>query len=494
MEHLKTVKFTHVLALSVAFRTLLIVYGEFHDAHSTLKYTDIDYRVFSDAAHFITHPTTEDQYAKGPMSKSFRVGDPYNRATYRYTPLLALLLVFNEIVHNVAGKLIFSLADILIGILLKRISQLSSSQFEREHQRPAVKTSGRMFPRLNRDEMIISAIWLLNPFPANISTRGSSESLLGLFVIGMLYCATRKRWTQCAVLLGLCIHWKIYPVIYMGSVIPLIGEDGPIADEVPKGSKLSKCLKWCMNPRRIQFIVTTAASFLALSVSVYAIWGAPFLHHSYLYHIGRTDHRHNFSSYFYPLYLGLTRSQEGSDTILPTKILSLASFIPQMTISIGGGLYLSWYILNSRKSAQRISDHLKDTKGPKPGETVHKGSKPLDQTLQHLPFILFFQTFTFVMLNKVCTSQYFMWYLWFLPLVIPRFRQTPGSEQGISTLRAAWMAILWVGSQALWLSYGYKLEFLGEQVFLELWVSGTVMLVVNAWILGTLLDRYRWTS
>jgi GPI mannosyltransferase 1 subunit M len=75
MEVLRTVKFTHVLVSSLMFRILLIIYGEFHDAHSTLKYTDIDYRVFSDAARFIAYPTTEDQYAKGAVSKAFSIGE-----------------------------------------------------------------------------------------------------------------------------------------------------------------------------------------------------------------------------------------------------------------------------------------------------------------------------------------------------------------------------------------------------------------------------------
>jgi GPI mannosyltransferase 1 subunit M len=222
-------------------------------------------------------------------------------------------------------------------------------------------------------------------------------------------------------------------------------------------------------------------------------WGAPFLDHSYFYHVGRTDHRHNFSPYFYPLYLGLTRSKGGSDTVLHTKILSLASFIPQMVISLGGGLFLSWSSLHARKT-QPSHGQLSSRGRSNQAKSADEKDKPLDQALHHLPFVFFFQTFTFVMLNKVCTSQYFMWYLWFLPLVIPRLARVTGSERGISTFWATSMAILWVGSQALWLSYGYKLEFLGNQVFLELWASGIVMLLANAWILGMLLSKYRWIS
>ena len=112
--------------------------------------------------------------------------------------------------------------------------------------------------------------------------------------------------------------------------------------------------------------------------------------------------------------------------------------------------------------------------------------------LEHLPFIFLLQTFTFVTLNKVCTSQYFMWYLWFLPLVLPRLLPGPETESGISAAKGILMVAFWVTGQALWLSQGYRLEFLGEEVFLELWFSGLVMLGINAWLVGSLINGYRW--
>ena len=57
--------------LSVAIRVILILYGHWQDHNMRVKYTDIDYAVYTDAA------------------RSMAEGDtPFARTTYRYTPLL----------------------------------------------------------------------------------------------------------------------------------------------------------------------------------------------------------------------------------------------------------------------------------------------------------------------------------------------------------------------------------------------------------------------
>lgn len=76
-------------------RLLLVAYAEWHDAHMEVPYTDIDYYVFSDAAALIT------------QGKS-----PFDRSTYRYTPLLAFVLLPNTWIHRCWGKLLFSAAGL----------------------------------------------------------------------------------------------------------------------------------------------------------------------------------------------------------------------------------------------------------------------------------------------------------------------------------------------------------------------------------------------
>ena len=66
--------FPLVLAVSVVLRVALIVYSEWHDARSVVKYTDVDYRVFSDATRFALSPASGGG-AEGPLGKWLGLGE-----------------------------------------------------------------------------------------------------------------------------------------------------------------------------------------------------------------------------------------------------------------------------------------------------------------------------------------------------------------------------------------------------------------------------------
>ncbi|KAJ4291460.1 GPI mannosyltransferase 1 [Collariella sp. IMI 366227] len=164
---------------------------------------------------------------------------------------------------------------------------------------------------------------------------------------------------------------------------------------------------------------------------------APFLTHTY-HHISRIDHRHNFSPYNTQLYLA---SAFPSLSLL--HIESLA-FLPQ--------LLLSCVLI------------------------------PLVMAKKDLPTAMLAQTFAFVTFNKVCTSQYFLWYMVLLPLYLPRSSFLKNKRLGLTALA------LWVGAQGLWLQQGYELEFLGRSSFLPgLWVASLGFFLVNCWILGVII-------
>jgi GPI mannosyltransferase 1 subunit M len=160
----------------------------------------------------------------------------------------------------------------------------------------------------------------------------------------------------------------------------------------------------------------------------------PFLQHTYFYHFTRIDHRHNFSVYNTLLHYNSAYPAEASNL----RLEALA-FLPQLLLSV---------VLI-----------------------------PLALARKHLAGAMLAQTFAFVAFNKVCTSQYFLWYMVFLPLYLPDARLVWG-RRGII------MIVAWVAGQALWLQQGYELEFLGKSSFVPgLWLASIAFFLVNCWIL-----------
>ncbi|KAF9053902.1 glycosyltransferase family 50 protein [Hymenopellis radicata] len=432
--------FPFIILVSVVIRVVLILYSEWHDARSLVKYTDIDYRVFSDAAAYLLHPGPgAANHAQGPLKDWLGIDlPPYTRETYRYTPLLALLLAPNEWLHPSFGKYLFAACDIVNGIL---IYQLLVTVIL-----PATLGSGKegVQPDIKQLAARYTAIHLLNPMVFSISTRGSSESVLCLFVLLTLHAALMNRWRTTAVLLGISTHWKIYPGVYGLACLGVIGS-------VPNRPTWKRYVTSLVNWRTISFGLTSLFTFISLGAGCFLIWGEPFLQETYLYHLHRLDHRHNFSPYFYMTYL--TYPQPINSTTEALKVASwetilrspLVSFVPQMTLTLGSGL------LFGRK-----------------GDLV---------------FAWFVQTSVFVVFNKVCTSQYFLWYLLFLPLLLPSLNMS--RRKGLA------LVTVWAAVQGLWLSEGYQLEFMGKNVFFSLWARGLVYVVGNCWVLSGIMDAYK---
>lgn len=68
--------FRAFLVAATLLRLGLIIYSEWHDARSVVKYTDVDYRVFSDAARFILNPNpSTGNVAQGPLAEYFQLGE-----------------------------------------------------------------------------------------------------------------------------------------------------------------------------------------------------------------------------------------------------------------------------------------------------------------------------------------------------------------------------------------------------------------------------------
>jgi GPI mannosyltransferase 1 subunit M len=411
---------TNIFASAAALRLILLLYGLVQDAISPLKYTDIDYFVFTGAARYV---------ARGLP--------PYYRETYRYTPLLAWLLLpttWNGTAWFSFGKVIFAIADVGAGWFLLRILRMPIPSY-------GTKAPGSTGVMSEENALKFASVWILNPMVAQISTRGSSEGLLGVMVAGLLWAVLQRRIALAGFFLGLAVHFKIYPFIYAPSLVLYLGSPLP-----PRSGPLS-WLRSLVNPATLTLALTSLLTFGALSSGMYALYGQPFLQHTYLHHLTRIDHRHNFSPYNTLLYASSAVHTMPTGPLPAFKLESLA-FLPQLILS-----------------ALLI---------------------PLALARRHLPGAMLAQTWAFVALNKVCTSQYFLWYLVLLPLYLPisSFLQRP--YFGVTAL------VLWVMAQVLWIQQAYQLEFLGRSTFVPgLWVAGLVFYAVNMGILGVIVEDIR---
>lgn len=119
---------------------------------------------------------------------------------------------------------------------------------------------------LPRSYAWITVLWLFNPMPANIATRGSAESILGLLVCATLLAASKQKWITAAVLLGVSVHFKIYPFIYGFSLLFAIG------DHLPSSKNPNIACNWTVwitHKQRIRLFLHSVATFLILSGAMY---------------------------------------------------------------------------------------------------------------------------------------------------------------------------------------------------------------------------------
>ncbi|KAG7295188.1 hypothetical protein JYU34_022157 [Plutella xylostella] len=401
------------LVIGSLIRLVLILYAEYHDKYSEVPYTDVDYKVFTDAARHVF-------YGKSP----------YKRHTYRYSPLIAYMLVPNLFFGKYFGKVLFSFFDNLITVsihMLIRCQLLPQAKNKENAEKVA---------------LFCSLFWLYNPMSIAISTRGNADSIPCLCIIlALLFLEThittgRPKYIIAGIFLGVAIHLRIYPIVFSLPMYLSLGEynfDRNITFRDYVQSLLP-------NERQLTLTVACITTLGSLTHEMYSLYGYDFLFETYIYHIFRKDTRHNFSVLFYYSYL-----TAGNVNVDPVKIC-----IQTFEMIILGGLSLVF--------------------GTSP-KTLH--------------FCLFCQAVVLVAYNSVLTSQYFIWFLSLLPLVVHNLRIKPP--------RAVLFSIIWFLAQGAWLFYAYLVEFKSREVFIMIWLKGIVFFCSNVYVLGKIIQSFSTT-
>ena len=393
-----------------------------------VAYTDIDYLVFTDAANYI------------------RLGrSPYDRHTYRYTPFLAEFLAH---MPQPVGRYIFCIADAICGWMIVQSRKANRRQQQQPQQLSTPSHSENSWIGLQD-----ALWWLYNPLAINICTRGSSESLMVLLPVLLTIRSVQEArvvtWKN-AILSGfwhgVAVHSKLYPIIYTLSFMAYF------ATRTLDLSKPSNSFPWTeplkllrlmrnwisrlLTVMPIFFLATFLLTFFGLTYLAVSIYGEIALQEGLLYHFSRVDHRHNYSLYWYWIYLA--RAQPNSNMPLMGRLLLLPQIILLVFSSLGVAPY-------------------------------------------HVGLALFLQTYLFVIHNKVITAQYFTWYLCLLPLCSDCFSLTPRVQRALVGLGL---------SIGLWLASAYCLEMQGMAVHRLVWMASVLYFAANVNLFAALLHSY----
>lgn len=160
---------------------------------------------------------------------------------------------------------------------------------------------------------------------------------------------------------------------------------------------------------------------------------------TYLYY--RYDFRHNFSPHFYLIYLN-------SDTASITGVshASIGALVQTILKLVPLALLILAVSVRYAKS--------------------------------NLPLSLLLVTMIFVTYNTVCTAQYFMWYICFIPIIVSQ-RMLKSKEHDWGYTASCTLTLAWIFALGVWLYHAYRLEMLGENTFLLLFASSILFHATN---------------
>ena len=196
-----------------------------HDNNSGYaKFTDLDYFVFTDGAQYVLNGES-----------------PYNRITYRYTPIFAYIVIPNHLLHPMFGKLLFIFLDIIVIFLVRKMLHT---------QIP--------YKYWVRYQNVLDLALSINPFVFVLSTRGSNDIVVGFIVLLCIYFLIKRYYVIAGALYGLSVHLKIYPIIYGFPLILFIDRKRGKANRM---SVLFNPINW-FTSRKLKFFWNCSCCFL----------------------------------------------------------------------------------------------------------------------------------------------------------------------------------------------------------------------------------------
>lgn len=514
--------FRYIIALFI--RIFLIILSEILLKYD-ITYADIDYSVFSDGAkHLINFES------------------PYNRETYRYTPLLALLVIPNHIININFGKVLFVLIDLGNGFLIEILLNLQNFNRKKRLEKKLAKktntnlnssrtiteestisgsdTRGESSNTLNVEnyyekfkqiaeilKKIIdnpfagySLFYLYNPFVISISTRGSSDCLIIFFILAMLVFLELEIYSIAGFLYGFAVHFKIYPIIYSPAIYLFI---------ITRKSKLFRSKVSTRENSEFESDTASLKSFNSNnnknSFSLFSFFFKFFTLEYYLNFtysifsnsfslIGTIYNRFKIILYYFFKY------------IFNLKVITFFSFAMITFFGLLGFFYIlfGWKFLyeyliyhvvrkDHRHNYSLFSYLMYIVYTSKLGKIfsllafLPQGILVLFCSMflfNDLNLCLMIVTWVFVTFNKVVTAQYFLWYISLIPLIMPFNKMFKKKKT-----KCLIMFTIWLIFEVYWNSLSHNLEIKGVNQFLEIWVLNIVFFLINSIIISQIVSE-----
>ena len=218
-------------------------------------------------------------------------------------------------------------------------------------------------------------LYFFEPISVQIPPLCHYENVI-IFLLYVMLSRFAGNLLQAAFWYGLVVHLRIYPIIY---VLPIILVLDPLrfrfhkkpaltewssrngrsaqnlsSKKVTAAHQLWVALSSMFTVERLMFGLISGSVFFFCTGFFFYLYGWEFLNEALLYHLTRIDPRHNFSIYFYHIYLHYRHEF--------TVLEKLVSFLPQFIVQLA----------------------------------------LVFRFAQDLPFCFFVQTVAFVAFNKVC--------------------------------------------------------------------------------------------